>query len=78
MRLKRGAGESKSEVESLASFMEMDEEDFREKYVHSDILNGDYIEDGPNGGCPLWGDGCTVYSSRPMQCMTYPFWPEIM
>jgi Fe-S-cluster containining protein len=29
--------------------------------------------------CPLLGeDGCTVHDIKPMQCATYPFWPEIM
>ena len=33
---------------------------------------------GPLGDCIFWDDakGCTVYSARPTQCRTFPFWRE--
>jgi Fe-S-cluster containining protein len=33
-----------------------------------------------DGRCPFLTDegGCSVYSARPKQCRTYPFWPEIV
>ncbi len=33
-----------------------------------------------NGDCVFLKDGrqCTVYSARPLQCSTYPWWPELM
>jgi Fe-S-cluster containining protein len=32
----------------------------------------------PGGDCIFWEKsvGCTVYSARPVQCQTWPFWPE--
>jgi len=32
----------------------------------------------PGGDCIFWdrSRGCTVYESRPVQCRTWPFWPE--
>lgn len=32
----------------------------------------------PGGDCIFWekGKGCTVYSARPVQCQTWPFWSE--
>ncbi len=32
----------------------------------------------PGGDCVFWDKavGCTVYSARPAQCRTWPFWPE--
>jgi Fe-S-cluster containining protein len=32
----------------------------------------------PNGDCIFWEDskGCIVYTARPLQCRTFPFWPE--
>lgn len=33
-----------------------------------------------NGDCVFLKDGrqCTVYGARPLQCSTYPWWPELM
>ncbi|TVR03103.1 MAG: YkgJ family cysteine cluster protein [Deltaproteobacteria bacterium] len=49
-----------------------------ELWVRGD--DGDWqieVEDG--GACPLLGEeGCTVHDIKPMQCATYPFWPEIL
>jgi Fe-S-cluster containining protein len=32
----------------------------------------------PGGDCIFWDReaGCTVYEARPVQCRTWPFWPE--
>ncbi len=32
----------------------------------------------PGGDCIFWSkeSGCTVYPARPVQCQTWPFWPE--
>jgi uncharacterized protein len=32
----------------------------------------------PGGDCIFWDRqvGCTVYAARPVQCRTWPFWPE--
>jgi uncharacterized protein len=32
----------------------------------------------PGGDCIFWSRevGCTVYEARPVQCRTWPFWPE--
>jgi Fe-S-cluster containining protein len=32
----------------------------------------------PSGDCIFWDReaGCTVYPARPVQCQTWPFWPE--
>ena len=32
----------------------------------------------PGGDCIFWQKeaGCTVYPARPVQCQTWPFWPE--
>ena len=37
------------------------------------------IDVPPQGACPLLGPtGCTVHDIKPIQCATYPFWPEIL
>jgi Fe-S-cluster containining protein len=36
------------------------------------------LKEKPGGDCIFWDrkSGCTVYSARPAQCQTWPFWPE--
>jgi uncharacterized protein len=37
------------------------------------------IEVPEGGGCALLGpSGCSVHDIKPVQCATYPFWPEIL
>lgn len=37
------------------------------------------IEVPEGGACTLLGaDGCTVHDIKPLQCATYPFWPELL
>lgn len=71
-------GHPDGELRRLAAAVKLMPAEFRRDFVHHDRLNGDYMEDGPHGGCPLWHDGCAVYAARPMQCVTYPFWPEVI
>lgn len=44
-----------------------------------DELGSWCIEVEEGGACPLLGPtGCTVHDIKPIQCATYPFWPEIL
>lgn len=37
------------------------------------------LRDGEEGRCRfLQGNRCSVYTSRPTQCRTWPFWPETL
>lgn len=41
--------------------------------------DGIYHLKSDNGPCVfLKNKRCTVYEARPMQCKTWPFWPEVM
>jgi Fe-S-cluster containining protein len=31
-----------------------------------------------NKDCILWDSGCMVYTERPLQCRTFPFWESIV
>jgi len=38
-----------------------------------------HLKDGDGPECIfLSGKRCSVYEARPMQCRTWPFWPEVM
>lgn len=53
---------------------------FKQNYLVTLPEGGNGIRIKDNGACSLLGnDGrCRVYSARPMQCRTYPYWPEIL
>lgn len=67
------------------------EREFRKIAVHLDITYEVFLEtytensDGfitlksPNDGpCVFYEKGCSIYSVRPTQCRTFPFWPDIL
>jgi len=56
--------------------------------VSQDLLIREYLLECEYGflirermdmGCVMLdGDRCTIYPARPLQCRSYPFWPEIL
>ncbi len=52
---------------------------FTRKYCQR--TNGNYHlkEDGKNPDCMFLKDKrCSIYEARPIQCRTWPFWPDVM
>lgn len=65
------------EIEQLAQFRRESVEEFSSRYVRQVGSRFSLIEK-PGGDCIFWEktSGCTVYDARPVQCRTWPFWPE--
>jgi Fe-S-cluster containining protein len=41
------------------------------------MKGGHSLREKENGDCVFFADGrCAIYTVRPTQCRTYPFWPE--
>lgn len=61
----------------IAEHLGMPFDDFTRAYVRR-VGDGYSLRERPNGDCALWDAecGCTVYPARPLQCKTFPFWPE--
>ena len=69
---------TKHELGLIAKFLKMDEKDLRTKHTRrvglrislTELSNGDctFLQDGEEGR------GCKIYSVRPLQCRTWPFW----
>jgi len=36
------------------------------------------LREKPGFDCIFWQDGCTVYTGRPLQCRTFPFWKSTL
>ncbi|MDR2900773.1 MAG: YkgJ family cysteine cluster protein [Treponema sp.] len=73
---------SEKDINLLADALKMTYTNFIEVYCRW-IPFGDGIEklslrELSNYDCIFWKNGCTVYSSRPLQCRTFPFWQSIL
>jgi Fe-S-cluster containining protein len=68
---------SHDEIARLAEFRGQTVEQFATRFVRQVGDRYSLIEK-PGGDCIFWDKsaGCTVYPARPVQCRTWPFWPE--
>lgn len=80
-----GAGEvwvNEAECNALAGFLKVSRTHFLSKYTKSYSKRpGWYLlqRKRGSGDCIfLEGKKCSVYGARPVQCSTYPWWPDIM
>lgn len=72
---------SESEAEAIRRFLGLSATWFRRRYLCriDDGALGIRIE--PQGHCVFLdtvAGKCSVYTVRPVQCRTYPFWPELV
>ena len=66
---------SEEEITKLAAFRGEDRKEFLA--MHTKKSRGRVtLREKPNGDCIFYDSkrGCTVYSVRPIQCRTWPFW----
>lgn len=66
---------SRSDFDQLAAHLQMTPEEFAHRYTR--LVNGQYaLLDRPHSAdCIFLRDNrCTVYSARPIQCRTFPWW----
>src|SRR5437868_1721908 len=68
---------SHEEIARLAQFRAESIDEFSARFVRRVGDRYSLIE-RPGGDCVFWDAqaGCTVYPARPVQCQTWPFWPE--
>ena len=67
---------SESEMKELSNFLKLEISDFINQYCIS--RNGKInLKEQEDTACIFLQDNrCTVYEARPIQCRTFPFWPE--
>jgi Fe-S-cluster containining protein len=65
------------EIRALAQNRRLPPEEFSRLYLRR-VGSRHSLLERPNGDCIFYqeGQGCSVYSARPLQCRTFPFWPE--
>lgn len=57
----------------MAAFLEISAARFADTYLRP-IDGGSSLLEGDDGRCVFYREGCRIYSVRPRQCKTYPFW----
>ena len=72
---------TKDEISSIAEHLGIARKDMMHKYVRKLHSRYSLVERSDNRDCIFLkpkgdgGKGCSVYSVRPAQCRTWPFWP---
>ncbi|MCR5217099.1 YkgJ family cysteine cluster protein [Treponema sp.] len=80
---------SQDDLDRLCKWAELKEEQFKKVYCRSiednQGKNWLILKTLQKGDCIFWDQslcqgkgGCQCYIARPLQCSTYPFWPEII
>ncbi|MCX6074131.1 MAG: YkgJ family cysteine cluster protein [Campylobacterales bacterium] len=70
---------SVTEITAIAALLEMDEREFRREYLRKEGYRYSLKEKIVNGShdCVFFNrsqNGCSIYTARPLQCRTFPFW----
>lgn len=68
------------EAERIRRYLQLSAARFQRKHLVSIEDIGTGIRINNDGRCSLLsaGNRCLVYEVRPLQCSSYPFWPEVM
>jgi Fe-S-cluster containining protein len=61
----------------IAAYLELSVEEFAERYGAPDDGDGLRLSIPEEQSCHfLEADGCRIHDVKPLQCQTFPFWPE--
>jgi len=69
---------TEAEIEEMANFLKVTTGEFKKLYVRRVGQKLSLVEK-KNFDCVFLKDKkCQLYTSRPKQCRTFPFWPQLM
>ena len=69
---------TRDDIARLAAYLSLRRAEFRRRYVCGEppLLR---FRRQRHKHCPfLLADGCSVHAAKPLQCSSFPFWPEIL
>ena len=73
---------SYNDLMRLETAMGLSRTEFVSQYCRGVYIHGTYrlsLIEKENYDCIFWtAEGCLVYRDRPLQCRSYPFWPEYL
>lgn len=72
---------TKPEIKFICDFLKMNTNQFEKSFTKRFALRTSIIEDAVTKDCIFLqktggGKRCSIYSVRPNQCRTWPFWPQ--
>jgi len=66
------------EMASMAKKLGLSDEQFSRRYVRI-VFGRTALVDNEKGDCVFLKDKrCSIYEQRPVQCRTFPWWPELL
>jgi hypothetical protein len=68
---------SEEDIERAAAHLGLEVHEFGGRYLRR-VGSRYSLKEKPNHECVFWDQGCTIYPARPVQCRTFPFWPEVI
>lgn len=74
---------SDREMVAIAHFLKLEKKQFIDEFCTRVYVYGELkfsIKERKNYDCVFWSpnsQSCDIYSVRPVQCSTFPFWPSI-
>ncbi len=70
---------SKTEAHKIADYLKLYYFDFKRKYTQWILFAGRVLKGAKESSCIfLENNKCRIYSVRPKQCRTFPFWDGIL
>ncbi len=68
---------SNKEFKRIANYLNISFDTFIKNFT--EVVDGYISLASPDGGaCVFYDKGCSIYSVRPSQCSSYPFWKDIL
>lgn len=71
-----------SDREAILKTLNIDYETFVRNYCRWVPFSDGYeylsLTEKQNYDCIFWDNGCSIYKARPLQCSSYPFWPNAL
>jgi len=66
------------DIAAGAAFLSMTPREFEKKYVYR-TRRRMRLRMPKKATCPFLGErGCSIHPAKPVQCRTFPFWPELI
>lgn len=72
---------TKEDFNKISDYLKINPKQLLNDFCREVEKNGKFVvslKEKVNYDCIFWKNGCLIYPARPIQCITYPFWPSII